>query len=129
MKIFILLLALFRCEPTRAGCFDGPVHIQLPQISKTDEHRASFLRSQIRALRLEISFVEERIVRTRRELQLEICTLTGFVDLSNRLELEREVRAIFAQREARLVARIGALKNQLEKLEGRLAKACLRRQS
>lgn len=129
MKIFILLLVLFLCEPISAGCFDEPADSQLPHISKTDEHRASFLRSQIRALRLEISFVEERIARTRRELQLEICTLTSVVDLSNRRELEQDVRAIFAQREARLVARIGVLKNELEKLEGRLGKASVRRQN
>lgn len=123
MRIFILLVALTYCTSTNAGQFEEPAQNQSPEMAKIGDRRASFLRAQIRARRLEISFVEERIARTRRELRLELRDLTNDPDSPHCRELEQEVREIFAQREARLGARIGALGKELERLEKRLAKS------
>ena len=122
MRIFIVLVGLTCCTSTNAGQVEEPAQNQAPEMANIGGHRASFLRAQIRALRLEISFVEERIARTRRELRLELRALTNDLDLPHCRELEQEVREIFAQREARLVARFDTLGSELEKLEKRLAK-------
>lgn len=120
LKLAILFLVIVNASWTYA--LGGPGHATLAATEHGADRRADAIRGEIRFLRLEITFVEERIAWVRQELKMELRELPPGFESAERRQLQDQIRKFYGERERRLRQRQVALQHEVERLVRHLAK-------